>query len=488
MTKNKIKYLVALSFMILAMLVPNIKVFANALTVEPVQVATSDDPLEDELQGDLEGEGDGEQTEPNPNETTFEGFEISEDVMLDKYLYSALLNIYKATDPNYSGSVIYSDMFKNFEEINLDKKNISSLSGFDKLELDNLISFSANLNNLTELDKTFFQNIDEDKFTSLSLAGNSISQIDLTNFDNLTYLDLSSNKLSKIDMSVIEGRVQNTRININLANNKFKSIKNIVLPNKRIGHIELNIINNNITDITDSYFTDFFTMYMGIQGFLDNEKTINVDTATNLIVYPFNIEGLAVEIYKTDGEADELVATISDSNVVTEYAVENLTVGKRLMLPVGEYEYIYTLNGESAFSRNDYTRLYLDSCEFGVIPQKVNYKFTFKGKDYEELGKVTGKVTVTLSSSEEGAEIYYQINGSEWKKGTVVECDKGGSYSINVKAVIGGVESEVQSIWVRTSLNLYVSDWVMLVMVTLLTLVLFLVVLPIISKKYFKKD
>lgn len=482
---NKLKYLFIVFLMMMAVILPSAKVQVFAENIEPTVIEASD-PLEDEL-GELEGE-DEETTEPDPNETTFEGFEISNDGFLDKYLYSALLNLYKATDPNYSGSVIYSDMFKNFTSINVDKKNISSLSGFDKLELDNLESFSANLNDLSKFDVSFFQNINEDKFKSLSLAGNKISEVDLSNFRYLTNIDLSSNKLTTIDLSVIEGKVQNTRININLANNQFAKTTDIILPSKRVGHIELNVINNNLVDLSNAFFSDFYTLHAGIQGFVASDSLVKVDTMNNLVVYPMNIEGLAVELYKTDGDADILVATISDDQIITNYTIDTLENSRRINLPVGEYEYIYTMNGENAFSRNDYTKLYLDSSEFGVIPQKAKYSFTHKGKDYDSLSKVTGKVTVKLSSSEENSTIYYQVNGGEWKEGTIVECDKGGSYSINVKVVIDGVESEVQNVWVRTSLNLYVSDWLMLVMVLLLSLVLFLVVVPVISKKYFKKD
>ena len=104
------------------------------------------------------------------------------------------------------------------------------------------------------------------------------------------------------------------------------------------------------------------------------------------------------------------------------------------------------------------------------------------------MGKVTGKVTVKLSSNDAGAKIFYQVNNGEWIEGNVIECGDGGNYSIKVKAVVDGVESIEQNIWVRTSLNLYIPDALMLALVLLLALVLFFVVLPIVSKKYFKKD
>jgi len=473
----KLKFLLVFCMLLVSVFLSSSSISAFAVETDSQVIATTENPDEGLDGGQEDPELDEEPVEPDY--TVFEGFQVSDSVMTDRYLYSALLALYRRVDSSYTGSVIYSDMFKNFETINLDDKNITSLAGFEKLELDNLISFSANSNEISEFDKSFLRYIDEDKFTSLSLAGNELYEIDLSDFENLTYVDLSSNQLDYINFGAIEGKTLGTRVNFNVANNELDSISDIVLPSKRIGHIELNIFNNNITDLTESYFTDFYTMHIGIQGFA-TDTVAKVDTANNLKIYPFNIDGLSVKIYKTDGAADELVATITDADITENYLKMNLAVG--------EYEYVYYLNNEKIDPRYDYKKMYFVSNEVNVIPQKAKYLFTFKGKNYEEIGKVTGKVSVTLSSVEEGATIHYQVNGGEWIEGTVVECDKGGSYSIKVKTIINGVESDIENIWVRTSLNLYVSDWLMLILLLFLSLVLFLVVIPIISKKYFKRD
>lgn len=470
---------------------------AQSIEVDPEIITTTegDEPLEPGA-GDSEEEETPEQETPEQEtEPLFAGFQISTTVIADEYLYSALLNLYKdtyrGTDKAYSGSTIYSDMFKDFTDITLDSANITSLRGLDKLELDSLKSFSANRNYISDFSSEYFVNAQMDNIERLSLACNELKSIDLTDFERLKYVDLSSNQLEKVDLSMVEG--VNTIVNdvivgadieINVANNKLDEMKDIVLPDKRIEHITLNVIDNNITVFEDKYFTNDFTMKIGVQGYKpkdkDDKERKSSDTLSNLKIYRLGIEGLAVQIYKVDGQEDELIDTISDEDITGNY--------QQLRLPVGEYEYIYTIDGQPAFSRNDEKRAFLDSYKFWIIPQLATYNFTYKGKDYDTLNKVTGKVTVNLFTAEEGAKIFYSVNNAEWVEGSTVVCDKGGNYSIKVKTVINGVESEEQSVWVRTSLNLYISDAVMLVLVVLLTLALFFVVLPIISKKYFKKD
>ncbi|MGN0961271.1 MAG: hypothetical protein ACI4PF_03630 [Christensenellales bacterium] len=425
--------------------------------------------------------GTGEEGEPEVPETTFNGFVISTSIITDNYLYDALLTIYKATDSNYKGSSIYSDMFKDFTEINVDGKNISSLTGLDKLDLDNLETFSANLNNISIFDENVFVNTDINKFKNLSLASNSLNKFQITILTGLNNINLSSNKISNLDLSNIEAKVQNTEFTLNIANNNLTSMSSIILPTRRIGHININLINNQITEISEDYFTDKFTLDIGIQGFnlIDNKYYAN--TKNNVIIYKTNNPNLRIDIYKIDGESDELVNSIKDSDIVGNYLKLNLSVGEY------EYEYMFDAENESAYSKYDSNRAYLGSNRFSVIPQKVSYLFNYKGKDYESLNKVTGVVLVKLSC-EEGATILYQVNGGQWTEGNLIECNKGGTYSIKVKAVINGIESETENILVRTSLNLYIPDGLMLAFVLLIALVLFLIVLPIISKKYFKKD
>lgn len=462
---------------------------ASTLLRQPRSVVTLSDTGDSNEEGDSGSNGNsGGQSgttgtsEPTP-ETTFDGFAISESVISDRNLYDALLSLYKSKDPNYNGSTLYSDMFNSelFTEINVDRKNISSLKGLEKLDLFYLESFSANLNSIETFDEDVFVNTDINKFRSISLASNLISSIEITTPLRLTELNLDCNELTKIDLSKIEAEVDGTPFSLSIANNKIANMSDIVLPSKRIGHITLNLINNQLKEIDDGYFTDKYTLNLGVQGFKLVEEELCVNTKSNVLIYKTNNPNLRVDIYRIDGESDQLIESVQDTDITEKF--------KKLNLSVGQYEYRYMLiaENEGAYDKYDIDRVYLVSNRFNVIPQTVTYIYTYKGKDYQTLNKVTGEVTVKLSC-EEGATIMYQVNGGEWITGDVVECNKGGTYSIKAKAVMGEFESEVENIFVRTSLNLYIPDGLMLVFVLLIALVLFLVVLPIVSRKYFKRD
>ena len=93
-----------------------------------------------------------------------------------------------------------------------------------------------------------------------------------------------------------------------------------------------------------------------------------------------------------------------------------------------------------------------------------------------------------LLSCEEGGEIYYKIGNGEWIQGNEIMCDRGGDYSITTKVVIDNISSEEKSILIKTSLNLIIPDILMLILILLFALTLFLVVVPLVSKKWFRKS
>ena len=125
------------------------------------------------------------------------------------------------------------------------------------------------------------------------------------------------------------------------------------------------------------------------------------------------------------------------------------------------------------------------------MPNSPTYTFEHNGKTYETIRKVTGAVTINLFKDSENDVIYYKFNGGDWQQGDKVVCDKGGNYNIIVKSVctIDGkeYESEYVDIFIKTSLNTVIPDILMLVIVLAITLTLFFVVIPIVSKKFFNK-
>jgi hypothetical protein len=162
-----------------------------------------------------------------------------------------------------------------------------------------------------------------------------------------------------------------------------------------------------------------------------------------------------------------------------------------------KYYYRYYLNGELAYDdedlndRNSYIKKVYKGYDFIILPNSPTYNFEHNGKIYESIKKVTGAVTINLTKDSEDDVIYYKLNGGDWQKGDKVVCDQGGNYNVIVKSVctIDGKEYESApvDIFIKTSLNTVVPDGLMLVIVLAITLTLFFVVVPIVSKKFFNK-
>ena len=452
-------------------------------------------PEEDPSSQPEGGEGSSSGSEAIDYDMMFsDGFKLTESDIPDENLRRELLNIYKRTTGYSTIDALYSTMFNSeqFKSISLDNKNISVLQGLELLQFNYLESLSLNINAITSFSKDYLRNTSE-KFTSISLAGNELTSVDFSELTRLTYVDVSSNKLTRLDLSKIVVSQSGTDIYVNVAGNKINSMDNIILPEHRIGKTTLNIVNNNIKTIESKYFDgNKYLLAVGVQGVTDGK----FDTAQTIDFYKTNLkikgQDVAMEVWRIDGEEDVVVDVITDDMI----AESGYVLSKKY--PIGKYyfQYVYSSGDEyiSAGLNTDPARRFYNSGQFNIIPQKPIVTFTYKNKTTDTLSKVTGKVTVNISSPEEGAKIYYQLNGKkEWIEGDTIKCEKGGSYSIKIKVTVMSdngklIDSEIKDVLVRTSLNLYISDGVMLVIVALFALSLFFVVVPIISKKYFKRD
>lgn len=512
---KKMKYILTILMLAIAIVLPCQKLLVVASEMQPIKISTTDggesggSGTQDGTSGGSEtqegssggsatgGESGGSATEeelPPPPDELLSGTGITSSMVTDSGLFASLLDLFKGEYPGYTGDTLSSKMFTEFTHIELDNKNvITSLEGLQYFDFFNLESFTANLNSISSFSEKYFENTDKQKFKTLSLAGNEISSFAITkptgsrsyDLTGLTNINLSSNNLTSIDVGNIDPRLPNTTFTLNVANNNINSMSDIVLPRSmRVNKVNLNIINNGISDIGEEYFTTKYKLNIGLQGFSTVNDKNSTDTKMNVKIYKSNISGLSLQIYKVDEDfSEDPDYVFSDSDITEGHYLQ-------LNLPIGEYEYYYALNGEKLLNSNrkyDIDKLYLKNGEFSVLPQKVTYLLNYKGEDYTELGKVTGEVLVKLSC-EEGAIILYSVNGGKWVEGNEINCNQGGSYSISVKCIKDGLESETEGIWVRTSLNLYVSDGLMLALVLMIAIVLFFVVIPIISKKYFKRD
>jgi len=397
--------------------------------------------------------------------------------LTDTHLYSALLQIIKdyikdTYNYSYTNSTLYSTMFKTFTTLNIGEMDIESLTGMEKFKFNSLQSLSITGNSLTTINKNLFENMPN--LTTLNLACNDISSIDLSLATKLNNINLSSNNLTTFDCSFLTSQ----DIIINLANNNFSTITNISFPT-RVNSIKLNLISNNITDITDEYF-DFskLTMNLGIQG-LKSEEVTKLNTSQIIKYYKTNIENLQLKIYKISTLEDILVKTLLDSQVQGNY----LEISE---LGIGDYYIEYQIADIPLYEKDNSEKDYFRTYKFSILPAPCVFKYEYKGKIYDTFeNKVTGKVKVLLSC-EEGAKILYSVNNGDWTEGNEVMCDQGGNYTISAKVVKDGTESEVKTVLIRTSLNTLIPDGLMLVLVLLFTLTLFFVVVPLVSKKWFR--
>ena len=430
-----------------------------------------------------EGEVVEEPTDPTTEEKIYEdlkkgGYELnnSSDIE-DNNLYSALLQVIKQYIKDtydgyiYTDSTLYNTMFKKIETIDIRSMDIKTLNGIEKIRFDSLKSLSVVDNQITEIKSTYFERMPN--LEVLDLSNNKIKSVDVTGATKLNKINFSSNNIEKINLSFLTS----TNIDVNLSNNIIMSMTDIGLPT-RAGAIHLNIINNNIADLTEEYFEyDRLTMNIGVQGIVGKTSTKVFDTSTDIAFYKTNLAGVYMKIYKCE-VGDILYKTITDADIAGNCLLEKFEVG--------EYLVEYYLGDNPLYVALDSEKTGFKTYNFKVNPTACTFKYEFKGKIYDKFDeKVTGKVKVLLSC-EEGAEIYYKVGGSDWTKGNEIMCDKGGNYSITAKVVKDGYESEEANVLIMTSLNTVVPDILMLILVLLFTLTLFLIVVPIVSKKWFK--
>lgn len=409
------------------------------------------------------------------------GYEIAVRTELeDSHLYSALLQIFKdyvrdTYGYSYTGSTLYSTMFRHFTDLEIEEMSIATLNGLEKFKFNELLTLKINNNDLGAIDKKTFENMP--KLQNLDLACNGITAVDLSLATTLNKINLSSNEITKVDF----GSLTSTNIEINVANNNIAKMTDIVLPT-RVESIKLNVINNNIVDISNEYF-DYNKLHMniGVQGIRSaDEKIITYNTQTNINYYPTNMSDLELKIYKINTLEDVLVKTITD-NSITEGNVINLND-----LSVGNYYIEYQKNGNPLYLKGYSDLDYFKQIKFSIIPAGCTFKYEYKNKIYDNFTeKVTGKVKVMMSC-EDGAKVYYRVNNGDWQEGNEVMCGDGGNYTITTKVIKDGVESETQTIVIRTSLNTVIPDGVMLILIILFTFGLFFVVVPLLSKKVFK--
>ena len=203
-------------------------------------------------------------------------------------------------------------MFVDIESIEIVDYDMSSLKGLDIIYFNNLKTLKIVGNSFGDLTTDEYKGLFErmPQLETLDLSNNNINAISLKNATNVKNLNLSSNNLSQIDLS----NLKSADLDINIANNNFSSIKQIGLPTKTdlINSIKLNIIMNNITDLSEEFVNySKLTLDIGLQGIVGKTQKVVLTTSDTLTFYKLNKGGVYAKIYKS-AVRDTLVRTIKD--------------------------------------------------------------------------------------------------------------------------------------------------------------------------------
>ena len=416
--------------------------------------------------------------------------------IIDTYLYQNLCKAYNTyygfttKDDGYLTRV-YTNMFKDFTELDLSNTNylITSLQGLGDLDLENLKVLNVGKNEISEVLSDDLKNLVS--LEELILYDNKLTQITIpTSLQNLKKINLNKNYISKIDLSAVyNGEVY-------LSFNKFTSIYDVTLPRIfNTTNLYVELFNNNILDADDVYNAEYVegaqvNIELGLQGYGLNYKvndnnedkvTPIISKSTALKFYNTNkYPNMEVRIYNK--QTNELVKAISNS------ASQKISTYK---MGVGEYkvEYYNSETNENMYNyKDEFGSAFKQHEGFKVVPTSPSVKLIIKGVEYDEYGKFSGTAKAVATNLDDEGEIYYSIAGGEWKKGTEVELKRGGTYDISFKCVIGEIgsdssyESAATSKFVQQSLNPYIPDFVMIIIVAVVALILFGVALPLIIK------
>ena len=491
---SKIKYLVLLIvFAIAITLVPtNFVAFANS---EETENGNNTVVVTENVSRMLEGEP---LTPPaNLGAPVMNDETGIDDIYLYQYLLLAYNEHYNLTDKNHltettaddPATQLYVEMFKDFEELTLTNTSytITSLEGLKVLNLENLKVLNVGRNQIEKIEVEDLKDLTS--LEELILYDNNLTEITIpSGLTNLKVVNLNKNKLEKFDASLLNV------CDVYLSFNRFTDINNVILP-RVIYNTDLyvELFNNNITNADDVYTAGTqveakIKVELGLQGCGLNSKANEQDVeiskiAKNNKIKFYNSEkysNLKVNIY--NGLTGELVKSFVNSaeTKITEFNLE-----------VGEYrvEYVDATSGDSLYDwENEFACAFKTLNQFNVVPTAPVVKFIIKDKEYDSYGKFSGIGKMVATTPDNNGEMFYSINGGEWVKGAEVKLDRGGQYNVAFKYVITDAtnntvyESEVVSKYVSQSLNPYIPDFLVVILLIALMLVLFFVVLPFIIK------
>lgn len=359
----------------------------------------------------------------------------------DSNLYLALLNIY---NNHYSGedgfspiNKVFVNMFIEIEDLDLSSKGITSLTGFNMLNLLHLKTLNLSKNQISSISTELsgLSAIEE-----LNLFNNKISSINTSNLVNLTNLNLSRNYLRSINISAIKQGV------VRLSFNRLESINHITFPHESNITTELfvELFNNNITNAESVIDTRTkLKLELGLQGIGLNNREIDEQQqyqlfTTTLVKY-YNVENYDINIEVYRDITNELLMTIENDQdtYVTTYT-----------LPVGSLytKYVYAVNQQDVYSATDEIfGAFKGYSSINVLPPRPVVVFNIDGKNISSTRqRITKDSKLVISSDIEGAVFFYKIGLGEWTQvqNNEIKLEYGvKDHTVTIKQVVEGVDS-----------------------------------------------
>jgi len=438
-----------------------ISIFAVVLLLAPVTVkAESSEPI------------------TIPEEHTL-GRIISDSELADSQLKSSLLNVYndyynlpvRAED----GTLIISrlgtlrkNMFKDMDfstlngELNLSgtggsKNGIVSLMGLE------LIDFST-AKNLTKinLSNNSITSIARDNFASLGFieevdfSDNNIEAANLDALTNLRVLKANNNRLTELNLNFL--KAETSPAYVNLSNNNIEDLTKLQFKNQDLLNNPINLYMINSLKTYGEINNSKVLLHGGLVGY--ESTVIKYSRTGDLVYYPItNVAGLGFE-------TDNIRLIIKDYNNLNGeavYSIDNNTITTKQEileeLPIGKYSiYFEDNNGNSIIDKCEYFVDKYSAYVIEVVPYTPTITVSQNGENitFHSGDVIENNVTVTLSTTDANAEIWYQIDGKEWQKGTEVEIVAGGYRTLAVKSIVNGIESreEIYSFQPKTGFGM----------------------------------
>jgi len=390
------------------------------------------------------------------------------------------------------GTILYDEDFNKETEkcINLNlsgttSSKIEDLSGLKNFKLNHTKSLNVSNNSLTTISTEVLNCMP--KLETLIVSGNQLASLDLSGCYNLRVVDASGNLLTSFNGF----DMLSNNCTIDLSKNSFTSMSQITLPEQVSGTTgTVKLYNNNITDFEG---VENYTFHLGLQGLMFDET--KVITKASVVKYYKSSEVHRVKIVITKG--DDIVYSLKDWEVtdnetsmplqVGEYQVEYYYVSAdNTEYPLSTKRHQETIDSDTYYNDvKDIIKYYNNQySKFTVVPTSPTFKYVIKGKTYneEDIAKLKSKATIILTADDD-AECYYKFgeNGT-WKKGDTINVTRGGSYFIQVKAVVGDYESETSLILIDASANLSIPSILLILLIVLGAGLLFGVGYPLIKK------